>query len=82
MSHIAKNFKKYLLDYIGGIGSVVQEPQGEIIDGLLEAGQQRLVGSFGAFLQRLDQLEVIASRAWFGRPFRIQIQDRACHDAT
>jgi hypothetical protein len=50
MSHVAKNFEKNLLYDVGDVGRIVQQAQSEIIDGLLEARQKCLVGSFGAFL--------------------------------
>ena len=44
MAHIAENLEKHLLHHVGGVGRIVQQPQAEIINGLLEAQEQRLVG--------------------------------------
>jgi len=75
ISDIAKYFQKDFLDYIGSFRLIVQEPECQRVDRLLESLQEFFISLFGGLAQGLDEPKVVALGAGFSRPFRVQVQD-------
>jgi hypothetical protein len=46
VTDVPVNLKEDLLDSVRGVGGIVQQPEGQIVDRLVEASYELLVGGF------------------------------------
>jgi len=74
-SDIAEDLEEDLLHHVAGVGLIVQEPQGQHVNRLLEPADQVLVCALGPGPQTLDQTEIFDIRGSFRRPFRAKFQN-------
>jgi hypothetical protein len=60
MADAAEDFEEYFLSDVASVAGIAEQAIGEIVDGLLEAGDEAFVRLFTAGLQRDDKLIVFA----------------------
>ena len=80
MNHAAKDLQENFLHHVTGVAGIAQQAQRQIVDRLLEPGQQRLVGLFGTRAQTGDQFQVFGDSSLMLESLRVKVeQQRASH---
>ena len=74
VSNVAEHFEEDFLHHVARLGRVVEQPQGQGINRLLEAQQQILVGPLRARAQAFHEPQVFDVRA-FHRSIRAQFEN-------
>src|SRR5207244_12029285 len=59
MTDVAEDLEEHFLDNVAGVAGLVQQQESEVINRLLEAREQRLIGRFFAGAQTADQVFIL-----------------------